>query len=175
MATNSPTPLRFCCTHARSSQRSCQEDTCRPWPLSNTAGLSQPHAATAKSPFISASSFVLSRRPSSATDTTPNHTASAHATPTSSRIVSSAHIAPIFSPDRTTVPYDQDVIWNFEMVIKLNKQSDRIAEGVEYLYEAAQTLPWLIGTFVQYDVRKTRVRAGCEVRGKESRLDRANA
>ncbi|KAI0667784.1 hypothetical protein C8Q78DRAFT_981560, partial [Trametes maxima] len=27
----------------------------------------------------------------------------------------------------------------------------RIAEGVEYLYEAAQTLPRLIGTFVQYD------------------------
>ncbi|KAI0673563.1 hypothetical protein C8Q78DRAFT_989743 [Trametes maxima] len=52
---------------------------------------------------------------------------------------------------RTTVPYDQDVIRNFETVIKLHKQSDRIAEGVEYLYEAAQMLPRLIGTFVQYD------------------------
>ncbi|KAI0643890.1 hypothetical protein C8Q79DRAFT_1012428 [Trametes meyenii] len=52
---------------------------------------------------------------------------------------------------RTTIPCDPDVIRNFETVIKLHKQSDRIAEGVEYLYEAAQTLPRLIGTFVQYD------------------------
>ncbi|KAI0675505.1 hypothetical protein C8Q78DRAFT_1074522 [Trametes maxima] len=52
---------------------------------------------------------------------------------------------------RTTIPYDPDVIQNFEMVIKLHKQSDRIAEGVEYLYEAAQTLPRLIGVFIQYN------------------------
>ncbi|KAI0667133.1 hypothetical protein C8Q78DRAFT_1082632 [Trametes maxima] len=52
---------------------------------------------------------------------------------------------------RTTIPCDPDDIRNSETVIKLHKQSDRIAEGVEYLYEAAQTLPRLIGTFVQYD------------------------
>ncbi|KAI0677654.1 hypothetical protein C8Q78DRAFT_987949 [Trametes maxima] len=94
---------------------------------------------------------------------------SAHTTPTSSCTTSSVYTVSTCSPDdssdgnipsedrhrdkrpRATVPYDQDVIRNFETVIKLHKQSDRIAEGVEYLYEAAQTLPRLIGTFIQYD------------------------
>ncbi|KAI0645419.1 hypothetical protein C8Q79DRAFT_964478 [Trametes meyenii] len=52
---------------------------------------------------------------------------------------------------RTTARHDADVIRKFEIVIKLHKQSDRIAEGVEYLYEAAQTLPRIIGTYVHYD------------------------
>ncbi|KAI0665644.1 hypothetical protein C8Q78DRAFT_1083726 [Trametes maxima] len=89
------------------------------------------------------------------TDTTPDHTASAHATPASSKESSDGDTP---SEDHhqdkrlwTTIPYNQNVIRNFERVIKLNKQSNRIAEGVEYLYEAAQMLPWLIGTFVQYD------------------------
>ncbi|KAI0648234.1 hypothetical protein C8Q79DRAFT_925196 [Trametes meyenii] len=41
---------------------------------------------------------------------------------------------------QTTIPCDPNFIRNFETVVELYKQSDRIAEGVEYLYEVMRRL-----------------------------------